>query len=93
MPLFQCSKCGVVENTALAEGGYWWEQAESHREKRAFEPKCSQCSTGTWHRQFNREPATGMLLASDGFLYSKAEAGMERKRFRQQGITIVKEIT
>lgn len=46
MPLFNCSKCGVVENTAL--GAYWLEKARG-------EPTlCSECSTGKWHGTFSK---------------------------------------
>lgn len=44
MPLFHCSKCGVVENTAL--GAYWYERLEGKP------VLCSECSTGTWHGRF-----------------------------------------
>jgi hypothetical protein len=44
MPLFNCSACGAVENTAL--GNYWWN-------RRQHKPVlCSECDTGTWHGQF-----------------------------------------
>ena len=44
MPLFNCSACGTVENTAL--GNYWWN-------RRQHKPVlCSECDTGTWHGQF-----------------------------------------
>lgn len=46
MPLFNCSRCGVVENTAL--GAYWYERAKG---KPAL---CSECATGKWHDRFPR---------------------------------------
>jgi hypothetical protein len=46
MPLFNCSRCGVVENTAL--GAYW-------NERRKNEPVlCSECATGEWHGKFSK---------------------------------------
>lgn len=44
MPLFNCSKCGVVENTAL--GAYWYNKA---KERPVL---CSECDTGVWHGRF-----------------------------------------
>lgn len=58
MPLFKCSRCTCVENTAL--GAYW---------TRKDEPLCSECATGKWHGQFPKEPAAGWKLGDDGFLY------------------------
>ena len=52
MPLFKCSGCGTVENTALAKGGYW-----SRHSLDGKEPLCSECMTGVWHGQFPKEPA------------------------------------
>lgn len=91
MPLFMCSKCGCIENTAL--GYYWNEMMDAHQENRAAKPLCSLCRTGKWHDQFPYESAKGWLLASDGFIYSKADAESEKKRFKDQKISIVKEIT
>lgn len=45
MPLFKCAQCGYLENTAL--GDYWHDPAERPA-------LCSQCSTGTWHGEFQR---------------------------------------
>ena len=58
MSLFQCSKCGVIENTALTQGylaRYGWPE---QLEKRGL-PKdgiyCSLCFGGEWHGRFPRE--------------------------------------
>jgi hypothetical protein len=83
MPLFACTKCRCIENTACAAGGYWINKMQ------AKDPLCSECMTGRWHGQFPKETATGMLLASDGFLYSKEDAVRESKRFAVQNIKIV----
>ena len=48
MPLFACSKCNAVENTALGE--YW---------SRPKAPLCSECSGlfNRWHGRFPKEQA------------------------------------
>lgn len=46
MPLFNCSKCGVIENTAL--GAYWNER------RKGLPVLCSECVTGTWHGRFGK---------------------------------------
>ena len=66
MPLFKCSICGCVENTALS--GYWIA-------KRDRKPAlCSYCDPdiGKWHDQFPRETPSvrGYKLGDDGFLYN-----------------------
>lgn len=44
MPLYNCSRCGAIENTAL--GAYWYNRSKG-------EPVlCSECDTGTWHGKF-----------------------------------------
>lgn len=46
MPLFNCSKCGVIENTAL--GAYWYNRAKGKL------VLCSECDTGSWHGRFDK---------------------------------------
>lgn len=58
MPLFKCSHCGCVENTAL--GSYW---------PNPHSALCSECATGKWHGQFPKETACGWKRGDDGFLY------------------------
>jgi hypothetical protein len=70
MPLFACSKCGCVENTAL---GKFWAQRDA--------PLCSQCATGAWHGRFERKNATGYLVDREGYIYSPNEA----KQFEHRG--------
>lgn len=43
--------------------------------------------------QFMKRTAVGMLLDSDGFLWSVEEAEREAPRFKRQGITIIGPIT
>lgn len=66
MPLFKCSQCGCIENTAVCN--YW---AARHLIIPPAPPLCSLCDPqiGKWHGIFERKPATGMKLGNDGFLY------------------------
>lgn len=64
MPLFNCTKCGAVENTALS--GYW--SAYYGRDPSVpFQPLCSKCDPdiGEWHGRFPRkfEPVADQSLA------------------------------
>ena len=52
MPLFVCSKCGCVENTACS--GYHWKKAEGK------ELTCSECDTGKWHGEFPKRKHNGV---------------------------------
>jgi hypothetical protein len=65
MPVFQCAKCGTVENTAL--GWFWGRNRKSlTREEDLGKPLCCVCAPrtfpdgtptgfdGTWHNQFER---------------------------------------
>lgn len=84
MPLFQCSKCNCVENTAISR--YW-------RRKEGSPPLCSECDSeiGKWHGVFPKTSAKGYLLGSDGFLYAKEydESGQLDWRKKHQGFSIV----
>lgn len=70
MPLFKCTGCGCVENTALAN--YWWKV--QHEGKSAL---CSECDPeiGKWHDRFPKVQASahGYKLGADGFLYKPSE--------------------
>lgn len=46
MPLFKCSKCGCIENTAC--GNYWGLPPDEP-------PTCSECDTGKWHGHFPKK--------------------------------------
>ncbi|MHA6346438.1 hypothetical protein [Roseivivax sp. CAU 1761] len=48
MPLFACTKCNAVENTAT--GWYWLAKARE-------EAQCSECRTGAWHGHFPKQDA------------------------------------
>jgi hypothetical protein len=47
VPIFQCSRCGVLENTAL--GAYWLNRGQGKA------VLCSLCDTGRWHEAFPRK--------------------------------------
>ncbi len=85
--LFRCDRCGSIENTALTN--YWNKESEAPA-------LCSECdpAMGRWHGVFEKRSAKGMMLASDGFLYSKAELKDDRLKWRMenQGLKMVREI-
>lgn len=67
MPLYACSKCRAVENTAT--GDYWSQQHEAYTAKKKLEPLCSECLTGKWHGQFPKTQPEGRYeVGEDGFL-------------------------
>jgi len=51
MPLFRCTKCGCVENTACCD--YWYQTI--HLGNPAL---CSECETGKWHGRFAKHKPT-----------------------------------
>ncbi len=67
MPLFPCSKCNCVEDTALSH--YWSARL------RQVAPVCSACDPGIgkWHGEFRRESAEGWVNDRSGFLLDKSE--------------------
>lgn len=86
MPVFKCSKCGVVENTAIS--GYWHRLMGLEKGEKPPPPLCSQCDPefGKWHGQFDRfKPEEhGLVEAPDGFLYHPSEEYYKRQ-MRDQG--------
>lgn len=64
MPLFACSKCETVENTAL--GSFWGQSPRL----------CSECATGVWHGIFSKKNAFdgSWLVGRYGYLYRAKEA-------------------
>ena len=87
MSIFRCGKCGCIENTACSN--YWTHDDD----KWASPPLCSECdpSIGKWHGVFPKQSAKGMLLGSDGFLYSpEGEAAGENEwRKKHQDFKII----
>ena len=77
MPLFRCSKCGCIENTACCD--YW---SRVHLDEK--EPLCSECETGEWHGLFNKRSADGMLIDQNNHLWSQEQidAGYLPKHYK-----------
>lgn len=65
MPLFPCSKCHCVEDTALCH--YWSARL------RQVSAVCSACdpTIGKWHGEFKQESAQGWINDRSGFLLDK----------------------
>lgn len=68
MPLFECSKCKVVENTAL--GNFWSRVYREHQP-----PLCSECSEGKWHDEFPKQTVDegGFVHTVNGYLFRPDE--------------------
>lgn len=74
MPLYMCTACGSVDNTAT--GGYWEQELRAYKAGKKFEPLCSACNPdiGAWHGKFERRSAGGYVSDLRGFLYTADEA-------------------
>jgi len=57
MPLYACSKCRSVDNTAV--GGYWAQQMQACEAGTKHQALCSACDPeiGQWHNKFPRQSA------------------------------------
>lgn len=81
MPIFECRKCGCVENTAVS--GYWW---KSYKDPSRI-ALCSECDPeiGKWHGMFEKKKAAdcGYWIAEDGFLYHPDEKLSHTKLLRK----------
>lgn len=64
MPLFECTKCHCVENTALS--GYWEDELSAHETGGKFEPVCSECGSGKWHGKFPKRPLAETAYVQKG---------------------------
>ena len=49
MPLFVCSKCGCIDNTAC-DGNFWDVYTNN--------PLCTECNGYKWHNYFPKKKAT-----------------------------------
>jgi hypothetical protein len=62
VPLFACTKCDAIDNTAIS--GYWDQHYDSYDvangkiESVDFKPLCSECFTGKWHGEFPKKFAS-----------------------------------
>jgi len=68
MPIFRCSRCGAIENTALSN---YWSQKYGFGDEKPSDVLCSECDPeiGKWHGCFPKDPADGFDIGEDGFLY------------------------
>ena len=89
MPLFRCSKCGCIENTAVCN---FWSHAHPIKGEEKKDPLCSECDPeiGIWHEFFEKKSAIGMLITDQGFLYTKQDKVLGTI---SSNITIVGEVT
>lgn len=62
MSLFDCSKCGVIENTACTSGS--WGNLCSKPPKPML---CSECADGKWHGLFPRQMFAGSGYVKNGW--------------------------
>jgi len=80
MSLYQCEKCGCVENTAT--GFFYGKDDARWPDDVRGKALCSACAPsnepdgtatefGVWHGQFPRRSAIGMLIDQRGFLWGK----------------------
>lgn len=78
MPVFICSKCNMMDNTALS--GYWAMQYLSGDDEE-FKPLCSLCNPDIrrWHGEFERGPKPDdHVIGPDGFVYHKDDDYLKR---------------
>lgn len=89
MSIFMCEKCGCVENTACCN---YWESKYPYEGGSSKALLCSECDPdiGRWHGRFEKRPAKGMVLGSDGFLYSKEE--VDDRKLKRMNLLAVREI-
>jgi hypothetical protein len=74
MPLYQCKKCGAVENTACAN--YWWRTNPALHKDDGLPPEvCSECDPeiGKWHGEFPK------AVFPIGSIYTDDEGNMRYK--------------
>lgn len=86
MPIFLCSKCGVIENTALSN--YWTRDWDVEATQPVPPPLCSQCdpAIGKWHGAFERQQMpVDHVVGPDGFVYQKTDPYL--KRLKEEGST------
>jgi hypothetical protein len=83
MPLFKCTGCGCIDNTACG-GNYWLEPLNA---------KCSECFTGKWEAPFPKETPEQKGLIVDphhgnGRFYASpkniAMVAQERAKLKEQ---------
>ncbi len=86
MPLFACTKCDTVDNTAVSD--YWIQQKE-HFElsgtREGFRALCSACRLGKWHGEFTRRTVQQAKMIEDaqGFLVDDPRDADATKMFAE----------
>lgn len=91
MSVFRCDECGCIENTATSN--YWLRPVDKDENKFTGPALCSECDPkiGKWHGRFEKKSADGMVLASDGFIYSReyTESDSFKWRMEHQDLSII----
>lgn len=81
MPVFICSNCKMMENTATSS--YWHRDlGKPTSEKTPSPPLCSLCdpTRGKWHGLFQREPMPpDHVVGPDGFVYHKDDKYLKKQ--------------
>ena len=67
MPLFKCSSCGCVENTACSN---YWVRGDGPALCSACDPEI-----GVWHGLFRKRDAAEYVEGPDGFLIPRVTEG------------------
>lgn len=78
MPIYLCSKCGMMENTALS---HYWTRYWNAPKEAPPPPLCSECDPeiGKWHGAFERKPISkDHVVGPDGFVYGKDDPYLKR---------------
>jgi len=82
MPIFKCSKCGVIDNTATS--GYWHRYMSLEKGQTPPPPLCSQCDPeiGQWHGRFERNTPGELKVVEgpDGFYYDPEDKYLAKLR-------------
>ncbi len=79
MPIFICSKCEVIDNTALS--GYWTRGFDLPEGTEKPAPLCSQCDPeiGKWHGAFPRlKIRKDHVVGPDGFVHQENDPYLKR---------------
>lgn len=74
MSLFECSKCGVIENTAVTSGS--WSNLYGNPKKPM---ECSECADGQWHGLFPRQSFEGSGYVKNGWRVERPSPAAEHK--------------
>ena len=73
MPVFLCSRCKIMENTAAS---HYWIRKEGEP------PLCTQCdpAIGKWHNMFERRLLPeDCVVGPDGYVYHRDDPYLKRQ--------------